>query len=112
MLRVDYVKQLAKVTGENTELFCFSSHSQVTDTEIQEDPGKLLACSLLLLFYPEFYHVTTESRGAQTDPLAQNYCLSQDAVFQWMVPNVVGEQLMLLWSLCTFSIDKDFRLYI
>lgn len=52
MLKVDYVKQLAKITGENTELFCFSS--QVTDTEIQEDPGKVLACSLLLLFYPGF----------------------------------------------------------
>lgn len=56
-------------------LITFSS--QVTDTEIQEEPGKIFACSLPL-------------KSAQTDPLGLNYCLPQDAVSQRMVPNVAG----------------------
>lgn len=49
----------------------------MTDTEIQEDPGKLLACSPPL-------------KAAQTDLLGPNYHLPQDAVSQWMAPNVAG----------------------
>lgn len=91
MLRVDYVKQKQKLL-EKTQSY-LASHPilfSMTDTEIQGESGKLLACSLLLLFYPGFQHITTESRDAQTDPLRLNYRLPQDAVSQWMVPNVAG----------------------
>lgn len=100
---LDYVKQQAKMTGQKAQNSSASHHILFSSDRCRDSRGAWEAISLF---------ITTESRGAQTHPLALNHLLPQDAVSPWTVPNVAGEQLMLLWPLLTSSKDKDFRLHI